>query len=82
MAAQDDFRLTALHSLTASCGSLVIALAVLEGRLDAAAAFTASQLDESFQIEGWGEDPEAAARRQALADDIAAAARFLELLGS
>jgi chaperone required for assembly of F1-ATPase len=80
VAAQDDFRLTALHALTAACGSLVIALAVLEGRLDAEEAFAASQLDETFQIEAWGEDAEAAARRQALAADIAAAVRFLELL--
>jgi chaperone required for assembly of F1-ATPase len=80
VAAQDDFRLTALHMLTASAGSLVIALAVLAGRLDAAEAFAASQLDESFQIAAWGEDGEAAARRAALAADIAAAARFLRLL--
>ena len=82
VAAQDDFRLTALHTATAACGSLVIGLALMEGRLDAEAAFGASQLDETFQIEAWGEDAEAAARRQALADDIAAAARFIELLGS
>ena len=63
VAAHDDFRLTALHTLTAACGSLVIALALLEGRLDAEAAFAASQLDETFQIEAWGEDAEAAARR-------------------
>jgi chaperone required for assembly of F1-ATPase len=81
VAAQDDFRLTALHTLTAASGSLVIALAILEGRLDAEAAFAASQLDETFQIETWGEDPEAAARRRALAADIAAAARFIALLG-
>ena len=80
VAAQDDFRLTGLFMLTAACGSLVIALAVLEGGLDADAAFAASQLDETFQIEAWGEDFEAAARRQALAADIVAAARFLELL--
>lgn len=80
VAAHDDFRLTALHTLTAACGSLVIALAVIEGRVDAGAAFAASQLDESFQIELWGEDAEATARREALAADIAAAARFLELL--
>ena len=36
VASHDDFRLTALHTLTAACGSLVIALALLEGRLDAA----------------------------------------------
>jgi chaperone required for assembly of F1-ATPase len=80
VAAQDDFRLTALHTLTAACGSLVIALALAEGRLDAEATFAASQLDETFQIETWGEDAEAAARRQALAADIAAAARFIALL--
>jgi chaperone required for assembly of F1-ATPase len=80
VAGQDDFRLTALHTLTAVCGSLVIALALFEGKLDAEAAFAASQLDETFQIEQWGEDAEAAARRQALADDIAAAARFAALL--
>jgi chaperone required for assembly of F1-ATPase len=80
VAAQDDFRLTALHTLTAACGSLVIALAILEGQLDAEAAFAASQLDESFQIETWGEDAEVAARRHALAADIAAAVRFIALL--
>ena len=82
VAACDDFRLTALHALTGACGSLVIALAVVEGRLDAASAFTASQLDETFQIEAWGEDSEAAARRQAVAADIAATARFLALLAA
>ena len=81
IAAHDDFRLTALHTLTAASGSLVLALAVIEGRLNAEAAFAASELDESFQIEAWGEDSEAANRREALAADLAAAARFLELLG-
>ncbi|MGE5268074.1 MAG: ATP12 family chaperone protein [Thiohalocapsa sp.] len=80
VAAQDDFRLTALQTLTAACGSLVIALALMEGRIDADAAFHASQLDETFQIETWGEDAEAAERRRALAADIEAAARFLQLL--
>ncbi len=82
VAALDDFRLTALHTLTAACGSLVIALALLEGQVDAEAAFTASQLDETFQIEAWGEDAEAAERRRALAADIESAARFVSLLGA
>jgi chaperone required for assembly of F1-ATPase len=81
VAALDEFRLTALQAATAACGSLVIALALYEGRLDAGTAFAASQLDETFQIEAWGEDAEAAARRAALAEDIAGAARFLDLLG-
>ena len=78
--ALDDFALAALSAATAACGSLVIALALSQGRLDADAAFAASQLDESFQIEAWGEDAEQMARRQALAAEIAAAARFLDLL--
>jgi chaperone required for assembly of F1-ATPase len=76
----DDLALSALHLATGACGSLVIALALIEGRLDAPEAYAASQLDESFQIEAWGEDEEQARRRQALAADVSAAARFLSLL--
>ncbi len=65
---------------TAASGSLVVGLALLDRQLDAQEAFTASQLDESFQIEAWGEDAEQAERRRALAADIAAAARFMSLL--
>ncbi|HJU20571.1 MAG TPA: ATP12 family chaperone protein, partial [Stellaceae bacterium] len=35
----DDFTLTALHAATAACGSVVIGLALIEGHIDAAAAF-------------------------------------------
>lgn len=78
--AYDDFALTALHAATAAAGSLVIGLALGEGRIDAERAFAASCLDELFQAERWGEDAEAAARRVALRDDIAAASRFFALL--
>jgi chaperone required for assembly of F1-ATPase len=80
VAEQNDFALTALHVATAACGSLVIGLALIEGHLDAEGAFAASQIDESFQIEAWGEDAEQAERRRTLAADIQAAARFISLL--
>ncbi len=80
VAGQDDYALTVLHAATAACGSLVIGLALIEGRLDATAAFAASQLDEEFQIEAWGEDTEQVERRRGLAAEIDMAARFLELL--
>jgi chaperone required for assembly of F1-ATPase len=80
VAEQEDFALTALHVATAACGSLIIALALFEGQLDAQQAFGASQLDESFQIEGWGEDPAQSARRRTLAADIEAAVQFVSLL--
>jgi chaperone required for assembly of F1-ATPase len=53
---------------------------LLDGRLDAAEAVAAAQLDESFQIEVWGEDKEQAQRRTAPAAEIAAAAQFISLL--
>jgi chaperone required for assembly of F1-ATPase len=80
VAEHDDFALTALHVATAACGSLVVGLALTQGHLDGEGAFAVSQLDESFQIEAWGEDPEQAGRRRALAADIQAAARFISLL--
>lgn len=76
----DEWRLTALQNAVGICGSLVVALALLEGKLDAHAAFDVSQLDETFQIEQWGEDAEAAARRKALLDDLVVTERFLALL--
>lgn len=77
--AHDDLELTALHSATLACGSVIIALALSAGEIDAGGAWTASQIDESWQIERWGEEAEAMARREALRAEIEAAARFLDL---
>lgn len=82
VAAYDSHRLAALHLATAACGSLVVAIALIEGRIDAEAAFTAAELDESFEIERWGEDAEQTKRRAVLQEDIALAARFASLLGT
>lgn len=77
---QDDWRLTALQSATAASGSLVLALALLEKRLSAEQVFFASQLDEFYQAELWGEDEEAEGRRERLRRDIAATDEFARLL--
>lgn len=76
----DVWRLTAVQSSAAAMGSLILALALAEGRLEPDTAYEASQLDETYQIEQWGEDWEAADRRAALKADIQAAGRFLALL--
>jgi chaperone required for assembly of F1-ATPase len=81
VAAQRPMTLAALNLATTAMGSLVLALALAEGRIDADAAFAASQLDESWEIERWGEDSEQTKARAALRDDIALAQRFLALLG-
>jgi chaperone required for assembly of F1-ATPase len=75
-----DFSLTAVSSLTAICGSLIVALAIRHGRLDADQAFEVSQLDETHQIELWGEDYEAHDRRENLQRNISSMVQFLTLL--
>ncbi len=80
VAAYDDWRLAALAVAVHAAGSLVIGLAIIEGRLDAAAAFDAAELDATFQIEAWGEDSEATRRRATVRADLDAAARFVGLL--
>ncbi|HEY1504351.1 MAG TPA: ATP12 family protein [Stellaceae bacterium] len=80
VAAHDALQLVALHLATTACGSVVLALALLAKRISAEEAFAAAQLDETFQIERWGEDPEQTKTRAALKEDIALAARFAALL--
>jgi len=77
---RDDFALTGLHALTTGTGSVVLALAVAEGTLSAEEASSASQLDELFQAERWGEDPLAVERRAKLSSELVQAERFLTLL--
>jgi chaperone required for assembly of F1-ATPase len=78
--ALDDLSLTALDCATRVSGSLIVALALHRGRLDSETAFEAAELDASFQIELWGEDPEATRRRAAVLADLAAARRLIDLL--
>ena len=78
--ALDDWSLTALDSATRTAGSLIVALALQRGRIDPEAAFEAAELDASFQIELWGEDPEATRRRAAVRADLEAARRLFELM--
>jgi len=81
VAAQANLRLTALAVMTGAAGSLAIGLAVLEGRINPETAADAAQLDELFQAERWGIDPEAEKRRAIQKADLVAARRFLDLLG-
>jgi chaperone required for assembly of F1-ATPase len=79
VAAFDSFPLTALHMATAAGGSVVIALALAAGRLDAASASEAALIDDNWQVERWGADAEAIRRIEAVRADIEAAADFLAL---
>jgi chaperone required for assembly of F1-ATPase len=72
--------LTGISAASSVLGSLVLALALLEGRLDAEEAFRLATLDEAFQASQWGEDEEAKARLEALKAQLAQIERFLRLV--
>lgn len=80
VSARGPFELAALSPLVTISGSLLIALALAERAIDLETAWTAATLDEAWQAEKWGEDPEAAAALAARRRDFDAAWRFLELL--
>ena len=76
----EPLALAGLHGAVAASGSLVLGLALLEGKIAVAAAWEAALLEETWQTERWGEDDEAARRRAGLKADLEATARFLALL--
>ena len=72
--------LAALGLAVPALGSLVLALALSAGRLDAAEAHRLAVLDETHQERRWGTDWEAEQRRARAAADLALAQRFLALV--
>ena len=80
VAALDSFELAGLSPLVTIGGSLVAALAVAKGDIDADQAWGAVSLDEAWQLEQWGSDAEAEAVLEGRRREFMAGARFLELL--
>jgi chaperone required for assembly of F1-ATPase len=72
--------LAALGVAVPALGSLVLSLALSLGRLDAEEAHRLAVIDEVFQEEFWGSDPETEARRQGRLDDVKLAQRFIALV--
>ena len=80
VASLDVFRLAGLSPLVTIGGSLVAALCVLEGAMKPVEAWNSVSIDDRWQLEQWGADPEAEAALENRRRDFFAAARFLELL--
>ncbi|HET9336151.1 MAG TPA: ATP12 family protein [Sphingomicrobium sp.] len=76
----DAFQLAGLSPLVTIGGSLVAGLAVLEEMMPAEAAWDAVSLDDRWQLEQWGDDPEARTALDSRRRDFLAASRFLDLL--
>jgi chaperone required for assembly of F1-ATPase len=76
----DPWRLGALSSITTLTGSALIALALLRGAIAAEDAWTAAHVDEDWNMDFWGRDDVALARRAFRFAEFAAAAKVLALL--
>ena len=78
--ALDAFRLAGLSPLVTVGGSLIAGLAVLEKAMTPEQAWDAVSIDERWQLEQWGADPEAELALENRKRDFLSAARFLGLL--
>ena len=81
VAALDTFHLAGLSPMVTLGGSLLAALAVVEGAMSADEAWAAVTVDDKWQRDQWGADAEAEAALENKRRDFFAAARFLQLLG-
>lgn len=80
VSALDPFRLAGLAPLVAVGGSLLAALAVLEGAVTPDSAWEAVTVDDRWQLDQWGADTEAEQRLDNRRRDFLAAAAFLKLV--
>lgn len=74
---EDGFAVAALHQITTLTGSALLALAFADGRLAADEAWSLAHLDEDWNVEQWGPDEEAMARRELRWQEMQAAAVIL-----
>ncbi len=80
--AQDAFVLEGLSAASGATGSLVLALALMEGRATVGEAFEAAEFDSLWQSKTWGEDPLVQARHAEIRRDIEMCAAWFSLLKS
>jgi chaperone required for assembly of F1-ATPase len=74
-----SFELAGFHDLVAISGSLVLGFAVAHRRLEVDEAWAISRIDETWQIEQWGFDEEAAESEAVRQAGMVHAARFYQL---
>jgi len=77
---RDAWRLGAVHSITTLTGSALLALALANGRLGADEAWAAAHVDEDWNMEQWGRDEIALARRAFRYAELQAAVTVLRTL--
>ena len=75
----DPFSFVAIHNLATLTGSALLAAITAAGKITANAAWLAANVDEDWQIETWGEDAEASARRAGRLNEFSACVTFVNL---
>ena len=78
--ALNAFQLAGISPLVTIGGSLVAALGVIEKAIPAGDAWQAVSVDERWQLEQWGADPEGRLAMDNRRADFIAGAQFLELI--
>jgi len=76
----DPWRLGAVYAVTTLTGSALLALALARGRLPAEDVWRAAHIDEDWNMEQWGHDEMALARRVFRFAELQAAAKVLDAL--
>lgn len=80
LAGLSPMQLSAACVLSSCFSSILLAIAVVSGKIGAQEAFRVSRLEEIVQAEQWGKDFEAEQRTSRIQAEIMAAERFLRLL--
>ena len=80
--ALDDLRLTALAFANGLAGSAIVALALLHGRLSGEEAFKAIRVEEDWQAQRWGRDPDEEKVAEARRLDLIAVEALVRALGT
>lgn len=82
ISAMDNARFLAAFTIAASTGSLILALAMVNGQLDADQVTDAALLEEQYRLDSWGDDEEANERMRAIRGELRNTQRFVALLNN
>ena len=77
---ENPWRLGALHAVTTLTGSALLALALARGALSADDAWATAHVDEDWNMDFWGRDEQALARRALRENEMRAAATVMAAL--
>ncbi len=76
----DAFILTGVSEAASLSGSLVLSLALLNGRLNAQEVLSLAELDQIWQNKKWGEDPAVQSRHNDILKDLTMCGQWFSLL--